>query len=304
MNQRKRADLALGSFLRSQLGWRKDLPAAERAALARRAANIIAAAETGKPDKAFAFDWADWDDFALGSIASRAPFAKIESEALKEMERLAALLPAWGAFGRDTRGFGVRSLAVIVGEAGDLSAYDSEAKLWKRMGLAVTGCGDGLHDHRQGNPGKSATAEDWTAEGYNKARRSQMWTIGDSMIKTAGPYRDIYLRRKAYEIARAEALGLTVAPAAKIPKKDAAHYRSAMHVHRRAQRYMEKRLLRHLWRAWHRKTAVCGTPPQASLTLPAFDANTTGGGQHAVARTGHPVNAASDLIQPLGEAAT
>lgn len=246
MDQRKRADLALGAFLRTQLGWRKDLPATERSVIAKRAAAIIEAAEDGETIDD------DWSDFAIGSVTARAPFSKIETESTKHMERLASQLPVWEAFGLGVRGFGARSLAVIVGEAGDLSEYSSEAKLWKRMGVAVMGAGDGLNDHRQGAPGAKADASDWIAEGYSKRRRSQMFVVGDVLMKTAGPYREIYLRRKGYEMERAALLGLTVAPAASIPKNNKAAYRSAMHVHRRAQRYMEKRLLRHLWRAWRR----------------------------------------------------
>src|SRR5258706_15708296 len=41
MEQRKRLNLALGSFLRLVLGWRKDLPEAERKAIAAEAARMI-----------------------------------------------------------------------------------------------------------------------------------------------------------------------------------------------------------------------------------------------------------------------
>jgi hypothetical protein len=41
-----------------------------------------------------------------------------------------------------------------------------------------------------------------------------------------------------------------VCPAAKIPAKNKELYRSDGHVHNRAKRYMEKRLIRDLWRAW------------------------------------------------------
>src|SRR5437762_2043427 len=92
-DQRKRADLALGAFLRTQLGWRKDLPAPERAAIAKRASAIISAAEDGE-----AID-DDWSDFAIGSVAAREPFSKIETAATKQMERLAVQLPVWESFG-------------------------------------------------------------------------------------------------------------------------------------------------------------------------------------------------------------
>ncbi len=124
------------------------------------------------------------------------------------------------------------------------------------MGVAVMGQGDGLFDHRQGNPGPGASAADWINEAYSRRRRSRLFVIGDGLVKTAGPYREVYLARKAYEVARAEELGLIVAPSAKIPAKRKAEFRSVGHIHRRAQRYMEKRLLRDLWRAWRPQSYV------------------------------------------------
>ena len=40
------------------------------------------------------------------------------------------------------------------------------------------------------------------------------------------------------------------APAAKIPKGKASQYRSEGHIHKLAERYMEKRQLKHLWQIW------------------------------------------------------
>ncbi len=158
-----------------------------------------------------------------------------------------------------TAGFGFGSLAAIVGEAGDLGNYSTPAKLWKRMGLAVMGDGQ-----RQRKVTGAAARE----HGYSPPRRSVMWNIGDTMLKTqlrkvkdtdgnktketaaVGPYGALYLQRKAYEIATAQAQGLTVCPSAKIPKGKEDNYRSEGHIHNRAKRYIEKRLLRDLWRAW------------------------------------------------------
>lgn len=88
--------------------------------------------------------------------------------------------------------------------------------------------------------------------GYSPARRSVMWNIGDCIVKAGGPLRELYDQRKAYEIETAKAQGLTVCPAAKIPKKNAEAYRSEGHIHNRAKRYVEKRLLKMLWQEWRR----------------------------------------------------
>lgn len=249
MDQRKRADLSLLWFLKTQLGWSKSLPDAERKAIAEQAKALV-----DNPA-------GQWEEVILAALAARAPFDKVEKQATKEMERLAKLLPVWDAWAKDVRGFGARSLAVIVGEAGDLSAYPKKGHLWKRMGVAVL---DGV---RQGGLRKTASAADWIEHGYSRERRSRMFVIGDCMVKSGAHYREIYLRRKEYERARAEAAGLKVAPSAKIPKAKAAEYMSAGHIHRRAQRYMEKQLLRDLLAAWRRATVAM--PERAAVPLPA-----------------------------------
>lgn len=255
MKQRQRADHALLALLREQLGWHRDAPAFHREAIEHHAKILVAYAELKLAERATDHtpdDYAEWSDVIEATVLARAPFNRMEAEATKVMERLASELPVWEAWATDMRGFGARSLATIVGEAGDLSAYPQKGHLWKRMGLAVIGAGDGLDDHRQGSPGPAATKDDWIAEGYKAARRSCMFVIGDVLVKTQGPYREVYLARKDYERSRAEQLGLIIAPAAKIPDKRKAEFRSEGHIHLRAQRYMEKRLLRDLWQAWRR----------------------------------------------------
>jgi len=133
------------------------------------------------------------------------------------------------------------------------------------MGVAV------LDGTRQGGLAKTAPKEAWIAHGYNRQRRSRMWNIGDALIKNGVLYRKVYLARKEYERKRAEANGLTVAPSAKIPKGRAAEFMSDGHIHRRAQRYMEKRLLRDLWQAWNHRKAIMPVPERAERLLPTGD---------------------------------
>jgi hypothetical protein len=254
MDQRKRVDQAIGAFLRTQFGWSKELPQKERDSIADRAAVLLKIGEAEvkqKPTAATDEAYAEYRGIIAASLASRAPWQIAEKAHAKEMERLVRSLPVW-EWADGVRGFGAISLAVIVGEAGDLSAYPKKGHLWKRMGLAVIGTGDGVDDVRQGAPGKGAGADAWIEHGYNPSRRSQMFVIGDVLVKVGDTYRQVYLARKQDERAKAEARGLTVSPAAKIPKGRKDEFLSDMAVHRRAQRYMEKRLLRDLWQAWRR----------------------------------------------------
>lgn len=257
MGQRKRAVLAMGAFLRTVLGWRADLPEAER----RQIAAMSAAWLKGNGEGA---DWAAFAPMIDASRAATAPWDAIEGESTRRMEKLARSLPVWPAWGEAQRGFGARSLAVIVGEAGNLSVYANKSKLWKRMGLAVI---DGL---RQGAPGAGASAEDWMVHGYNPMRRSAMFVIGDALVKQGAEYRAVYLARKAYERQRFEAAGFIVLPAARITRALKATSVSEGHIHARAQRYMEKRLLRDLWQAWNgRKADERVPPPDAVERLPS-----------------------------------
>lgn len=256
MDQRKRLDLALGAYVRTSLGWRKSLPEAERKAIATQAAVLLKNPDGSKLEAVI-----------KAQFAGREPFEHIESMALKNMEKLAKTLPAWGEFAKGVRGFGAGSLAVIIAETGDLSNYSSIAKVWKRMGLAVMG------DVRQGGLPKGSGAEAWIAHGYSPMRRSLAWNIGDAMIKAQvrkvkdaegedtggrvalGPYGEAYLARKAYELLKEPDM-------------------QPIKAHRRAQRYMEKRLLKHLWQAWRRAcSGVAETPvrllPDAPLQIAA-----------------------------------
>lgn len=247
MGQRKRADQALGAFLRLTLGWRRDAPATERTAIQKRAAALIKTAQqdfAGKnvdePDETYT----SLRPVLLAAMASREPWALTEKAALKSLTKAAEALPVWQSWGVDVRGFGAASLGMIVAEAGDLSAYPKKGHLWKRMGLAVF---DGV---RQGGLRKSASADDWIEHGYNKQRRSRMFLVGETLVKAGSFYREQYLARKFYETERAEAEGLAVLPADKINASNKATSISKGHIHRRAQRHMEKRFLRDLRAAW------------------------------------------------------
>lgn len=170
-----------------------------------------------------------------------------------QLEKLAKSLPvaSWVA---ETRGFGLGNLAAVVGEAGDLSNYANPAKLWKRMGLAVI---DGGRQRKV--PGAEALLH-----GYSAPRRSVFWNVGQCVIKAqsirtdketgevlreAGPYRVLYDERKVIELAKCEAIAADPAQAKRYAP-NGGKYSPLAHANNRATRYMEKRLLRDLWRAW------------------------------------------------------
>jgi hypothetical protein len=114
MEQRKRSNLALGAYLRSAMGWRKDLPEAERKVIATKAAAVLKDA-TDTP----------WETMVNASIAARGPFEAVESAALREMECIAKALPVWAEFGEGVRGFGLATFRIIRTKASFGSVWGS-----------------------------------------------------------------------------------------------------------------------------------------------------------------------------------
>lgn len=174
----------------------------------------------------------------------------------KRLVKAAKLLPVYD-WVKGVKGFGDISFATIVGECGDIGTYKSVSAVWKRLGLAV------IDGNRQGNPGKSASADDWIAHGYNRQRRSVSWNARQHVIGGMGKwrpaygadvradldltyYQQVYAERARYE---SEKLGLPVTESATGKES----YK--MHAANRAHRYVEKRLVKHLYLEWRRAAA-------------------------------------------------
>ena len=242
------------ALARRASGFSTTLPEKDRAKISATAAKMVKAITKGE-------GYLDHPTALLILAAEEAvqPFAQRRAKYEKELEILSRTLPV-ASFVEGIRGFGFPGLALIVGEAGNLSSYPNPAKLWKRLGLAVIG---GASQRR------STNAEEAAIQGYNPKRRSVVWNIGDSLLKSQiravvnkagektekrvalGEYGQIYLDRKAYELAR--------------PKDET---KSPMHAHRKAQRYMEKRLILNLWKAWRSAVGVVEAPVAAPVTPP------------------------------------
>lgn len=203
-------------MVRRCLGWQVDMPEKERASINRKAEKLVKAFEKGDT----ATEATEAVPFVLAAKHAREVFDAHRKAVEKTMTEAAKSLPIWAKV-QHVRGFGPLSLAIIVGETGDLAEYSNPAKLWKQFGLAPKDC-------------YAMTCKNGEqAYAIPRRRRSAMWTIGDCLIKqNDGEYRQLYDTRKAKEHAKGNG------------------DMTKMHAHRRAQRYMEKRLLKNLWRAW------------------------------------------------------
>lgn len=182
-------------------------------------------------------------------LTSVVVFSNKRKELEKHLKKLVHQLPIW-PWVKDIRGFAEIGLAAVVGEAGDLSNYATIAKLWKRMGLAVM---DGLRQGRvEEGLDKRERAVRFIEHGYSPHRRAAVFAnIGIPLINNNkdGIYRAIYLGQKAKYLEREDM--------------------TPMHAHRMAQRYMEKRLLKHLWQAWRR--AIVEVSDKTNQGVPAAE---------------------------------
>ncbi|MDZ7735908.1 MAG: hypothetical protein U5P41_07265 [Gammaproteobacteria bacterium] len=203
-------------------------------------------------------------------------------------------LPVWPRLA-DIRGLGSLGLALIVGAAGNLSDYPDHSKLWKRLGLAVI---DGGRQRRVAGNNDLAVRH-----GYSPQRRADIWRIGDSLfraqservdketgelLRAAGPWREVYDARRRPEatdkcatdgvipasstratVDKWHAAGLALEHVtARRWKENPAAYRSAKHIHERARRYMEKKLVKFIWQQW-RLARNSDSPDPARALVPA-----------------------------------
>ena len=195
----------------------------------------------------------DLHDYVAPYLHAGRPLDEQRAVYERQLVKAAKRLPVY-PWVKSVRGFGDISFATIVGECGDIGTYKSVSAVWKRLGLAV------IDGNRQGNPGKSASADDWIAHGYNRQRRSVSWNMRANIIGAQGMWRplfgesvrtnhDLTLYQQVFaERARMYAGRLDV-PVAESAKGKESY---SEHVVRRAARYAEKLLIKHLYLEWRR----------------------------------------------------
>lgn len=270
------------ALVRRALGWRWDEAEESRAAVNKRAARIVAAALGGKPQK-------EEDEAILAAVApdlgvvatTVAPCEAARADIEKEMVRIAKRLPVH-SWQKAVAGFGEKALAIIVGEAGNLSRYDHEDKLKKRLGLAPF---NGKAFSRWRAEG-GLSAEEWAEAGYSPRRRAEVYAVVEPLFKHQtmgqGPYRAHYDRRRART-------------AETHPEW------KPIQSHMDGLRVMTQELITDLWSEWRR--ADRDVPKGAGVEVPAADSHTNGSGEEpgrraivaVPAAAGHSLPAATEL---------
>lgn len=201
------------------------------------------------------------------AIFSRKTWDEKVEQSEREIVALVKKLPIWqwaqnvfGLKNGKTLAF-VTSYSLVVGDDGGLETLldrDSPAKLWKRLGLAPSPHGHAYSVHRYAG---DLSAAEWVAAGYNGSRLATMRQFSESIVKNAHHNEDhlyvrLYRARKAYEIERAQRAGMTLLPQGSVPAAERANNRPPQQINRRALRYVEKRVVKHIWTAWR----AGGTP--------------------------------------------
>lgn len=197
------------------------------------------------------FSEAEINEHIQPIINGTSAFDSMENFYTKEMTKLAKELPIHDWFCKFD-GCSSMGLAMLIAEIGNLSDYENPAKVWKRMGLAV----------RNGSAEKNT--EKGVQVGYSVRRRMIAYRISSSIVKKDGYYRNVYDKRKEYEIERDSLLGnIDFIRERKV--KMLAQFQSSENkkliqnnqlpksvIDLRAQRYMVKRLLRDMWMEWNK----------------------------------------------------
>lgn len=174
------------------------------------------------------------------------------------MRKLARKLPVWGLFVEGVRGAGDLGLAVIVGEAGDLTKYGNPAKLWKRLGLAPVRSGDVTMACSNWRKKGGLSADEWIDAKYNPRRRAEIFScVEDSLFQLQGKGEKALRYRKIYDARRAK----TAVSHPDWTKE---------HSSKDARRIMVKQFLLDLWVKWRAATLDLKpgplVPPEQSQT--------------------------------------
>lgn len=207
------------------------------------------------------------------AAAGSAGFDGVVDDLDKQLVKLAKQLPvAKWALEKDQTGFGLKGLALIVGETGDLANYDSPGKVWRRLGCAPftsrekTLMGSTWKIGREGK----LSAEEWTEFGYSPRRRSVVYVISEALLKSngkfdredrtplwIGPYRARYDQAKTDAIKNRPEWGACECKGSgktkgggKCSGCSGKGYK-ALRAHRHGMLLMGKLLLKNLWIAWN-----------------------------------------------------
>jgi hypothetical protein len=228
-------DNQLAAVVSTELGYRAGLEEKERKGLRAEATKLIAAIVGGHELNGHAAIAAKVSTLVRNVSTVSKAFDGDLAGVEKAMVKLAKSLPA-AEWCNGVRGFGLKSLAIIVGETGDLNLYANPGKVWKRMGLAPATSNGKTQMPSTWRRKGGLHADEWTELGYSPRRRSLMYVVGECLVKqNDGPYRARYDEAKAAKLAL---------ESEEWPK---------LRCHLHGMLLAVKRLVRDLWKEWRAK---------------------------------------------------
>lgn len=251
-----RIDRATDSYLAPDLGYRPDLPEKERKEIFAKAQELRLLIETGRAKKSRTKPPTEFDPdmverfrlIVTAAAQARLAFDTIREQSETMMADLATGLPG-AQWVKSVPGATLHSFAVIVGEAGDLGAYSTIGKVWKRFGLAP-------HEGRAASTWRRTgglKAAEWQTVGFSPARLGQLYgvvLVPLFMHKAKNPYGAVYEKGRArYD----ERVALTQDMPAKIGDNMNAEKWTPKRADNAARRLMVKAFLKDLRVAWNKE---------------------------------------------------
>lgn len=186
-------------------------------------------------------------------LAARDEFDAHLKRTERDMVNLAKQLPV-AKWVEGITGFGLGSLAAIVGECGDIGEYRTVSGVWRRMGLAPFTKDGASHagmtwripKWRQAD---ALTKEEWVEFGYSGRRRSVAWNAADPIARQQREWKGEGLTPAGKPKQKRDAgpYGLYLD---EMKEKALAKGWTPGHAEAHARRVMFKRILRDLWIAW------------------------------------------------------
>ena len=184
-------------------------------------------------------------------------FSENENTYKKKLTKLGKQLGIWEKWVKDVRGISEFGLAVLIGETGSMDNYPNPAKVWKRMGCAPYEKNGKTQAASTWRSKGGLSSEDWENLGYNPRRRSVVYNLVTSIIKSnpkdsGSEFRDRYDEAKQTAMEKHEDWSLG-------------------HAHNHAMLLCGKRFIRELWINWTQEqkaqlepiTQVIHIPPKA-----------------------------------------
>lgn len=198
------------------------------------------------------------------------PILTRREEIETKMSKLAALLPVQ-KFVKETKGFKHIGLAVIVGEAGNLSNYAKIRRLWRRLGYGMAK-GHEKKAYSTWRMYGGLSAEEWTRAGYSPPRLGQIYgvvTVPLMMHKKKNKYGAVYEARRARTLITHPEWYVDENGKAKLNEEGKP---SSKHAQMDAQRIATKEFLYDLWLEWRRSGEIMESTRSMAGAAPVPDA--------------------------------